>query len=383
MRIVDTKKSNQGKFLCEGENEFGKVVRVFYIKVDVPIQWSAFGPWTTCSVSCGTGGLQYRSRICLLSNGYPATVDDYKCVGENVETRKCNRLPCPLNGGWSKFSKWSDCPVCFNETDELPVVSKRTRKCDSPLPTNGGLECSGEESEEIECNVLPCPINGGWSNWSVWSPCTKTCGLTHRMRKRFCNTPAPKYNGSDCTGENVEYEECKLKPCPLQNINRRSFNVKDEDELEELSNETRDKYGGTAEFELKKQAGVTRNWQQMKHKAIEVVAPPRENDEPKVPKLTITLDTYKPISEETYNQHMKQVENIVSDGSVENTSLESIELDRPQPRTCIRGFFYNSLFAQCEDINECNDRRHHNCASNERCVNTIGSFRCERATRRS
>lgn len=355
------------------------------MSVEVPIQWSSFGPWTTCSVSCGSGGIQYRTRVCLLSNGHPATADDYKCVGENVETRKCNRLSCPVNGGWGKYGKWTKCPKCADEkTQELPLFSKRVRKCDSPIPSNGGLECSGSDIEEVECNVSYCPINGGWSEWSSWSSCAKTCGVSHRMRKRFCNNPLPMHNGTYCDGENVEYEDCKFPPC-LNHKLRKSFDD-DLDELEELSNETRDKYGEVAEFEIKDQDGVARNFQFMNHREIEFT-PPLSHTDAKLPKIKVTLDTYKPISEETYNRHVNQMNLSESDDSddTESTSsdLESTEMDQA-PKKCVKGFYFNSVSKQCEDINECQSQVHpHNCSIGEKCVNALGSFRCERTTRRS
>lgn len=387
MRIINAKKSDQGKFLCIAENSFGRIERVFYVKVEVPIQWSTFGQWSSCSVSCGSGGIQYRTRICLLSNGYPATADDYRCIGENVEARKCNRLLCPVNGSWGKFSKWSKCPECLElKNDDAPAVSKRYRKCDSPSPSNGGLECSGSDIEEIVCNVGYCPINGGWSAWSTWSVCSKTCGVSHRMRKRFCNNPAPRYNGTFCNGENVEYEECKLPECINQHL-MKSFSDIDEDDMEEMSNESRDKYGEVAEFEIKNDAGVARNFQFLNHREVEFTPPSSEGNGFKIPKIKVTLDTYKPISEETYKQHLNKAHMNKNDALEENesTSIENLEFEPTElPRkTCIRGFYFNSIEAQCRDINECQNSRNNNCASDETCVNTLGSFRCDKKVRRS
>lgn len=383
MRIVDTKKSNQGKYLCQVENDFGKLERVFYVNVEVPIQWSSFGAWSTCSVSCGAGGIQYRTRICLLTNGFPAIAEDYKCVGENVEARKCNRLPCPINGGWGKFSKWSACPACIVEkSQDEPVLSKRVRKCDSPIPSNGGLECFGPDTEEVECKVSYCAIKGGWSDWTQWSGCSKTCGVGHRTRKRFCNNPSPKHNGTACDGENVEYEECKLSPCKGHNL-KKTFNADDEDDLEELSNELRDKYKEVAEFEIKDEDGVARNFQFMKHREVEYAPPLYDSNGKKLPKITVTLDTYKPISEETYKQHFGAF--LGEDGTeeTESTSFENLDFESPEdhqnpPKTCMRGFYYNTISKQCEDVNECQNRRQNNCATDETCVNILGSYRCDK-----
>ena len=37
------------------------------------------------------------------------------------------------------------------------MKQERTRLCDNPEPSNGGLPCSGEPVEEQMCNTVECP----------------------------------------------------------------------------------------------------------------------------------------------------------------------------------------------------------------------------------
>ena len=55
-------------------------------------------------------------------------------------------------------------------------------------------------------------MNGSWSHWSQWQPCSLTCGGGHRTRTRTCNS-APQYNGQDCPGTNISTESCNLQKC--------------------------------------------------------------------------------------------------------------------------------------------------------------------------
>ncbi|XP_020617105.1 netrin receptor UNC5A-like, partial [Orbicella faveolata] len=56
-------------------------------------------------------------------------------------------------------------------------------------------------------------VNGSWSQWSSWQPCSVTCGGGHRTRARTCSNPAPKWNGKYCPGTNISAESCNFHKC--------------------------------------------------------------------------------------------------------------------------------------------------------------------------
>ncbi|KHJ83674.1 thrombospondin type 1 domain protein [Oesophagostomum dentatum] len=80
-------------------------------------QWSEWGPWGTCSVSCG-GGIAQRTRMCV----DPCT---NCCLGVDTETQPCNTQPCCE---WSSWGPWSRCSV----TCGAGGVTYRTRQCSCP-----------------------------------------------------------------------------------------------------------------------------------------------------------------------------------------------------------------------------------------------------------
>ncbi|KDR15277.1 A disintegrin and metalloproteinase with thrombospondin motifs 3 [Zootermopsis nevadensis] len=58
------------------------------------------------------------------------------------------------------------------------------------------------------------PRDGGWSEWSGWTSCSRTCGFGVTFRSRACDNPRPAYGGEDCTGKSEEFRVCGQSPCP-------------------------------------------------------------------------------------------------------------------------------------------------------------------------
>ena len=61
-------------------------------------------------------------------------------------------------------------------------------------------------------------VNGGYSPWQEWSPCSETCGNGQQNRMRMCNNPAPSNGGTDCIaiglGQPTETKACYIQVCP-------------------------------------------------------------------------------------------------------------------------------------------------------------------------
>ncbi|XP_067654843.1 SCO-spondin-like isoform X1 [Haliotis asinina] len=189
--------------------------------------YSIWSPWNnpSCSASCGLGITRtfVRSRVC--NNPSPSN-GGTNCTGPSVEfdTRSCNLNPCPIHGGLTQWSQWTnpDCLVSCGVT--ATKTATRSRSCTAPVPQYGGRDCTGSTFLTIErpCNLAPCPINGGYSQWTPWSdpPCGVTCGVTATKtvtRSRRCNTPTPAFGGAPCVGpqDDTKNTNCRLSSCPI------------------------------------------------------------------------------------------------------------------------------------------------------------------------
>ncbi|XP_020632778.1 SCO-spondin-like, partial [Orbicella faveolata] len=168
--------------------------------------WSSWSTWTPCNRSCGTG-FQERSRSCT----EPAPRHGGKeCHGDPQERHECNTHSCPVDGGWSVWGSWSSCgKTCGGG------VIERFRSCTNPPPFNGGKGCGSDYHESKECAVNKCPVDGGWSSWSTWTPCNRSCGTGFQERSRSCTEPAPRHGGKECHGDPQERHECNTHSCPV------------------------------------------------------------------------------------------------------------------------------------------------------------------------
>ncbi|XP_048241914.1 coadhesin-like [Haliotis rufescens] len=179
-------------------------------------QWSA----AVCTTTCGEGqkGSVERSRSCVT----PA--NNISCTAALTETQmgNCGLPKCPVDGGLSNWTSWSIVPCPLTCGVDAMTNQSRRRDCNNPAPEAGGKNCTGPliESSQTHCNVPPCSVDGGLSNWTSWSivPCPLTCGvdaMTNQSRRRDCNNPAPEAGGKNCTGPLIESSQthCNVPPC--------------------------------------------------------------------------------------------------------------------------------------------------------------------------
>lgn len=68
-------------------------------------------------------------------------------------------------------------------------------------------------------------VDGGFSPWSNWSTCSKSCGVGEMVRVRTCTDPPPSepepelaldnvsLAGMNCTGDFRQVKTCNTQPC--------------------------------------------------------------------------------------------------------------------------------------------------------------------------
>ena len=109
-----------------------------------------------------------------------------------------------MNGAWSDWSAFGDCSqTCGRGT------RSKTRTCSNPAPQNGGSDCPGEDNLSEDCTLVQnCPIDGSWTEFGAFGPCSVTCGDGIQVRSRTCTNPAPEHGGLPCVGDIQETQAC-------------------------------------------------------------------------------------------------------------------------------------------------------------------------------
>ncbi|XP_014483315.1 PREDICTED: spondin-1 [Dinoponera quadriceps] len=210
-------------------------------------QW---GEWSPCTVTCGKGALlrqrQYRNEALAIAN---------KCETRLTDRSTCyntNLLNCAisdhhdsvLNDEKCELSEWSSWTTCSStcgqgsKTRSRIFIQKQHRKKCMTASGRTRLEqtmecenepCEDEDSEEVREDMnhsedyvkdygeradgngevmedwLQKCVNDHYTEWSMWSPCSSSCGPGIKLRSRLVK------KNWDSMGKDDSPEECKMQ----------------------------------------------------------------------------------------------------------------------------------------------------------------------------
>jgi len=189
-------------------------------------EWSRWGPWEECNVSCG-GGKQKRERACNIKKPNQET-----CYGMHEkdkerftkQERECNVEDCPVPYSWTLWSPWSGCSITCGKN------GRQTRERHCYPPSGGGEQCPDREKDHLlykqeeRCDNEKCETFD-YGQWSAWSQMSETCGKgkVTRVRKCFSTTTKKIVENRKCLPPGVHEERNtfrdertdKLRDCPV------------------------------------------------------------------------------------------------------------------------------------------------------------------------
>lgn len=178
--------------------------------------WSAWSEWYKCLQYTNDNQPEVSNPDSCLCRTRTCNNPSPKNGGAACKGMTTSVTNCTVNGGWTEWTAWSAC----SQTCGVAVKTRR-RTCSNPKPAHGGRICVGTDHDEMYCSqVPPCPepklppIDGGWGPWGPWNECSAQCGGGFRFRRRKCDDPVPQNGGLECNGCHLDYEVCNKQPCP-------------------------------------------------------------------------------------------------------------------------------------------------------------------------
>jgi hypothetical protein len=149
-----------------------------------------------CGGSCGecqddnpcTEDLCLDAGLC----SFGATNQGVQCVGDGLCLGKCDNGACVE----------AAVETCNGKDDD----------CDDLIDEEANLCPAGWECQNGQCVEDCVPVNGGWTDWSCGS-CSVDCGGGTMSCSRSCANPVPSCGGLPCSGSNVKNEACNPQSC--------------------------------------------------------------------------------------------------------------------------------------------------------------------------
>lgn len=118
-----------------------------------------------------------------------------------------------------KLSAKSVCGVGESEIKKAAATVKALVRRQKPKNFKNIKGDVLEKLQELSMKIKICgAIDGGYTDWSSWGPCSVSCDKGTQRRSRTCTNPPPFAGGKTCVertlGPAEETQECETRKCP-------------------------------------------------------------------------------------------------------------------------------------------------------------------------
>jgi hypothetical protein len=162
-------------------------------------QTTAYGAWTSCSKSCGSGKQSKHRRI-TKSHAFGGI----KCP-KLSEARNCATVKCTVDCVVSAWEKWGAC------SKTCGTGYKTRKRLILRMSAHGGASCP-KLTARVACNAHSCPIDCVLTQWGKFPACSRTCAGGQQTRYRSIKVQSA-FGGKAC-GTLMHTQACAKFACP-------------------------------------------------------------------------------------------------------------------------------------------------------------------------
>jgi len=155
-----------------------------------------------------------------LSNQWNGYTLNWRNFPESIHDLTCKCAELARSKGWAYFGTqfygecWSGPSMNYGrDGNSIECIGNDYRPCDDKSET----ECVGKAFTnyvyKLKAITFNNAIHGGWSTWSDWTRCSKSCGGGKKSRTRTCTDPRPAFGGAACEGDAKMEKPCNVDVC--------------------------------------------------------------------------------------------------------------------------------------------------------------------------
>nr|XP_039272152.1 transmembrane protease serine 6-like [Styela clava] len=167
-----------------------------------PSEWGPWGPYGSCSIPCGGQGLKYRVRTCPI----PGT-----CIGLGTSQKACYGGICQ-RGQWTAWGPFQPCSVSCGGGKQNRYRSCRGAKT-CPGFFEEVRSCAIDPCQKQAPATMTTTRSNVRSDSAGWSQCTRSCGTGTRFK--FDKPSCTDVNNPEClrTFEECNIQNCPTETC--------------------------------------------------------------------------------------------------------------------------------------------------------------------------